>query len=254
MSVNPVLDVAVAAARAGAAVLRSFDRGALNVRDKRAFDLVTEADLAAEAAIRGVITAAFPDDALLLEEGGDVPGGARRWLVDPLDGTTNFAHEIPHCAVSIGVVDADGPLVGVVHDVFRDEVFTAVRGGGAWAGGRPLHVSDAATLDRCLVATGFPTGPARADHDLGALGRVLPTVRCIRRNGSAALDLAWVACGRFGAYWEGGLKPWDTAAGALLVVEAGGRVSGLTDQAFSPGDPWIVASNGRVHAALLGLL
>jgi myo-inositol-1(or 4)-monophosphatase len=252
--IDGVKAVALAAAAAGAEVLRRFDPLALDVRDKRPFDLVTAADLAAERAIVSVIRSAFPDDGLLLEEGGAISGGRRRWVVDPLDGTTNFAHGVPHCAVSIGVEDELGVLVGVVHDVFRGEVFSATRGGGAWHGGQRIAVSGADALEASLVATGFPTGSSRSNFDHGPLQRVLPHVRCVRRNGSAALDLAWVACGRFGAYWEGGLKPWDTSAGMLLVREAGGVVSDRSGGPFTPGDPWIVASNGRVHQALLDLI
>jgi myo-inositol-1(or 4)-monophosphatase len=245
---------AVQAARDAAALARGFVRGDLHVRNKRAHDLVTEADLACQALIQSQLRAAFPEVGFLGEEGVDLPGDGSRWIVDPIDGTTNFAHGNPHCAVSIAWEQGGEVLAGVVHDIFRDEAFHAARGDGAWLGDARLQVTDHDPLEQCLVATGFPTGDRRRTFDLGPLDRVLREVRCVRRGGAAALDLAWVAAGRLDAYWESGLAPWDCAAGALLVREAGGQVTDLDGAPHHLRAPWVVATNGRVHDALRRLV
>lgn len=247
------LAVALGAAAEAAALLRGFARDRLDVRSKRARDLLTEADLAAQACIDAALTAGLPGVPVLGEESGR-PARGTCWIVDPLDGTTNYVHGVPHCAVSIAL-ELDGVVeVGVIHDVFRGEVFAARRGHGATRDGARIAVADASRLDEVLVATGFPTGPARATYDLGPFERVLREARCVRRAGAAALDLAWVADGRLGGFFEAELQPWDTAAGALLVREAGGRVTTLDGAPHQPGDRWVVASNDRVHEALLARL
>jgi myo-inositol-1(or 4)-monophosphatase len=247
-------DAARMAAAAAAALARGFAPDALNIQHKRAHDLVTAADLACQALIQARLREAFPDVGFLGEEGVDLPGDGSRWIVDPIDGTTNFAHGNPHCAVSIAWEQGGVVRAGVVHDIFRDEAFHAAIGGGAWLGDRPLRVTDHAPLDQCLVATGFPTGDRRRTFDLGPLDRVLREVRCVRRGGAAALDLAWVAAGRLDAYWESGLAPWDCAAGALLVREAGGRVTDLEGAPHHLRAPWVVATNGAVHDDLRRLV
>jgi myo-inositol-1(or 4)-monophosphatase len=172
--------------------------------------------------------------------------------VDPLDGTTNFAHRYPHVAVSIALAHHGEVILGVVHDPLRDEQFAAARGAGASLNGRPIRVSDIPTLDRALLATGFPYDRRqRAAFYLRYVERFLQSGQCVRRGGCAALDLCYVACGRLDGFWEWNLKPWDTAAGALIVAEAGGAVSDFAGQPFSPQGPQILASNGDIHGEML---
>ena len=217
-------EVAIAAAQAGAEVVRrAFGRG-VAAELKGSVNPVTETDRAAESAILDLIASLRPDDAVLAEEGGgrSEPVG-RRWIVDPLDGTVNFVHAIPHVAVSVGLWDGAVPLAGAVIDVTRGDVFSAARGEGAHLGDQPIRVSSRTRLNECVFGTGFPYdrdlhGPAYT----AAMGQVMMRVRDVRRLGSAALDIAWVACGRFDGFWEYGLLPWDVAAGLLLVDEAGG--------------------------------
>jgi myo-inositol-1(or 4)-monophosphatase len=226
------------------------------VRRKAAVDLVTDADLAAEAAALAVIRRACPDDHIVTEESGIHEGrSARRWIVDPLDGTTNFAHGNPHVAVSVAVEVAGSLLVGVVHDPFRGETFHGARGSGAWLEGRRLQVSDVSALDDALVATGFPYDRrTRPERYLAFVERVLGACQGIRRGGSAALDLAWAAAGRLDAFWEWKLAPWDVAAGRVLVEEAGGTVTAADGTPHVLEGPSTVATNGRIHRDFLRLL
>lgn len=191
-------------------------------------DMVTEVDRDSEALITGRIRAERPDDAILGEETGARHGTSGvRWVVDPLDGTTNYLYGFPAYAVSIGV-EVDGEtVVGVVRDVPHGETFSALRGGGAFADGRPIRVSGKAELSTALVGTGFSYATAERARQAEVLARVLPAVRDVRRAGAAALDLCWVACGRLDAFFERGLQPWDLAAGQLVVHEAGGLTAGL---------------------------
>jgi myo-inositol-1(or 4)-monophosphatase len=216
-----------AAEAAGALLLEHFARPRAALRSKSSpTDPVTEADLAAERLIRERIGAARPGDAVLGEEGGEprpaeAGDGTVRWIVDPLDGTTNFLYGIPLWCVSVACEDADGPLAGVVHDPVRGETFAAARGGRATVNDEPVEASDADDAAHALVATGFGYTPERRAAQAAVVARVLPRVRDIRRGGAAALDLAWTACGRFDAYWERGVRPWDVAAGALVCERAG---------------------------------
>jgi myo-inositol-1(or 4)-monophosphatase len=195
-------------------------------------DPVSDADREAERVIRELLAAKRPADALVAEEGSHSAGDSgRRWVVDPLDGTVNFLYGIPQWAVSIALEDAGGALVAVVHDPVRGETFAARRGDGAELNGAPIQVSGREQLERALVATGFSYQEARRAEQAELARRVLTHVRDIRRAGAAALDLAWLAAGRFDGYYEHGLAPWDWAAGRLLVTEAGGAVAEL------PGDP-----------------
>jgi myo-inositol-1(or 4)-monophosphatase len=250
-----VHDLAVDLARAAGAIQRGRYETDLDIRTKSAaIDLVTEVDHACEAAIVSGIQSARPDDAILAEEGGgdDDPDAPWRWIIDPLDGTTNFAHGFPRFCVSIGVEHAGRTCVAAVYDPLLDELFHSVRGAGAWLGERRLAVSTEKDLSQALVATGFAydVHETAADY-LGPFERVLRAARGIRRDGSAALDLCYVATGRLDAYWERKLNAWDVAAGGLLVQEAGGRVSDL-DGGDAPRDGRrIAASNGHVHEALL---
>lgn len=249
---HPDLEVALEAARAGAAVVRAGFAGDVAVRLKGDVDPVTVIDTAAEAAIIGVISARRPGDHVLGEESGGSAWDAERvWIVDPLDGTINFLHGIPHVAVSVALWEEGVAQVGVVGDVMRDETFTAVAGGGAHMNGSPIGVSKFDEMTDSVVATGFPYDRrAHAAAYATTLGAVLSEVQGIRRFGSAALDLAWVACGRYDAYWEYGLAPWDAAAGALLVVEAGGRVTDHGERRHDLDSPSVVASNGHIHRSL----
>lgn len=243
--------VALKAAHAAAAVVRQHFGGVHDAEYKRKFDPVTAVDRAAEAAAISVITTEKPADGILAEESGGTAHDGRYWLIDPLDGTVNFVHAIPQVAVSVALWEGSRPLVGVVIDVLRNEVFIAESGSGATLNGEKIAVSDRSDLGACVVGTGFPY-----DHDIHAealsvvLREVLREVNGLRRFGSAALDLAWVAAGRFDAYWELGISPWDGAAGMLIVREAGGTV---TDPWGTPSDPFkplVVASNGAIHEAI----
>jgi len=220
---DELLGLALDAARAGAAqLLERFGGAREGVRAKSTpTDLVSDADLAAEAAIRRLLAERRPQDALLAEEGGASGAGALRWVIDPLDGTINFLFGLPQFAVSIACEDAAGALAAVVLDPVRNEAFAATRSGPATLNGTAITASDCAQLDRALVATGFAYDAALRARQARLLVRVLPRVRDIRRAGAAALDLAWCACGRVDAYYERGLKPWDWAAGALIAARAG---------------------------------
>jgi myo-inositol-1(or 4)-monophosphatase len=225
-----LLALAERAARAAGALLRErVGRAATGLAYKSsATDPVSDADRDAEAEILRLLHAARPDDAVLGEE-GTASGGSSglRWVVDPLDGTVNFLYGLHAFAVSIACEDEQGTLVGVVHQPLSGETFTAVRGGGARLDGAPLAVNRPESLARALVATGFSYEPERRALQGALVARLLPQVRDVRRAGSAALDLAWVACGRLDGYYEHGLNDWDWAGGALLVSEAGGSVRRL---------------------------
>ena len=249
--VNDDLDLALECARRAARVISSGPDVA-SARFKGEVDPVTDTDQAAEAAIRDLLGRARPTDAILgEEEGGADWRTGRVWILDPLDGTVNFIHGVPHVAVSVALWEDGLPLVGVVHDVSRDEVFAAGRGSGATLGGRPIRVTATADLGRGLVATGFPYDRRTQADELGAtISRVLGAVQGIRRFGSAALDLCWVAAGRYDAYWEYRLQPWDTAAGELIVKEAGGTVTDLAGAPYRPDGAGILASNGHLHDQL----
>ncbi|HWP65214.1 MAG TPA: inositol monophosphatase family protein [Candidatus Limnocylindria bacterium] len=244
-----------AAGRAGDVLRRHFGR-VREVRHKGDVDLVTAADREAEAVILEGLRTRFPEHRVVAEESGEHPGGTDYvWYVDPLDGTTNFVHGVPHFAVSIALA-AEGQLVAaVVHDPMRHETFHATRGSGAFLNGQRIAVSTAASLDVALVATGFPYDRRQAAGEyVPTFEAVLRRTQDIRRAGAAALDLAYVACGRFDGYWESGLQPWDTAAGSLLVSEAGGCVSSYDGS--RPVVPYrdIVATNGALHDALRALI
>jgi myo-inositol-1(or 4)-monophosphatase len=259
--VSTELDVAIAAARAaGKLLLDRFEQELVVESKGSAIDLVTVADREAEAEIVARLRDAFPGDAILAEESGASGGGGRRWIVDPLDGTTNFAHRFPHFSVSIALYRGAEPILGVVFDPNRDECFTAIAGGGAWLDSprrahARLHVSAADALARSLLATGFPYDPARVHHDnLAEHARVLKRSRGVRRPGSAALDLAYTAAGRVDGYWEYALQPWDWAAGALIVREAGGAIATIDGAPWALDAQSIVVANPSLLAPLLATL
>jgi myo-inositol-1(or 4)-monophosphatase len=253
------LNGAVRAAREAATVIRSQAGPLEEVRAKGTNDFVTETDERAQSVIVETLREAFPEDRVLAEEGDEpdaIPTIAegRRWIVDPLDGTTNFMQQVPPYAVSIALQEDDAIVAGVVLDVSHDELFTAVAGHGLQVNGRPTSVSRTERLGDAFLATGFPY--RRFEHTevyLDVLADLLPASRGVRRHGSAAVDLAWLACGRFDGFFETGLQPWDVAAGILLVREGEGRVTDYRDTAgLTPlFDQQVCATNGRVHDELL---
>lgn len=249
-------EIAVAAAREAGALLRAHRGAARSVTAKSSpINLVTELDRQAEALVVDAIRARFPDHAILGEEGGARGASTHRWIIDPLDGTTNFVHGLPLFSVSIGLEIAGRMAVGVVYDPSLDECFVAERGAGAFLEGRRLAVSETAELGASLLATGFPYDVRdTADNNLAEYAAFTRQNRSVRELGSAAITLAAVAAGRLDGYWELVLGPWDVAAGLLLVEEAGGRVTDLHGGPLDLAAPRIVASNGRVHDAMLRTL
>ena len=244
-----------AAYRSGDVLRERFGR-LTSIGKKGPIDLVTDADLAAEAEIMATIRAAYPEDAIISEEIGSCDGsGERRWLVDPLDGTVNYAHQVPFFAVSIACFQNQLAQIGVVFNPLSGELFTARSGGGSHLNGQPIKVSKETLVSESLLASGFPYNLNHGFEPLAArFLRVLKAARGIRRLGSAALDLCYVACGRFAGYWENDLKPWDSAAGILIVQEAGGTVTDFTNRPAVPGAGEILATNGRIHADMLTLM
>jgi len=244
-----------AAERAGA-ILKSrwHDRGPIEVKSS-SIDLVTEVDRACEQAILEVIGAAFPDHAILAEESGAQGSHELVWVIDPLDGTTNFAHGYPQVSISIALTRADQTLLGLVYDPMREELFVGRRGGGATCNDERLRVSSTPDLASSLLASGFPYDRREhADYYLAFFKAFMLRTQGIRRAGSAALDLCWVAAGRVDAFWEFKLKPWDTAAGVLIVEEAGGRCSDFGGDRFDPFGSQTLATNGIIHREMVEVL
>jgi myo-inositol-1(or 4)-monophosphatase len=253
-----MLNTAVKAARkAGSIITRaSFDLDKLTVRRKQQNDFVSEVDEAAEEAIISTLREAYPGHGFLAEESGYRDREAEYlWVIDPLDGTTNFLHGFPQYCVSIALLHKGVPTQGVVFDPNRNELFTATRGVGAYLNDRRIRVSQADKVADALVGTGFPFREVvNVDEYLRMLRNVMKTCAGVRRPGSAALDLAWVACGRLDGFWEIGLSPWDMAAGALLVREAGGLVADLDGEEGFLDNGRILAANGKLFSAFLKLL
>jgi len=266
LDLGAAIDTAVSAAHTGAAILQSYahHRADLVIDHKARNDLVSQADREAEAAIIESLQARTPDFGIVAEETGGAAQGPATWYIDPLDGTTNFLHGIPHYAVSIALVahagtrvpgagplDEDTPVIGVVYDPCREELFTAVHGIGAWLNGRRIACSRTQSLGDAVLATGFPFRDfSFASQYMPMLQDAICTSRGVRRMGAAALDLAWTACGRYDGYWEMGLAPWDVAAGTLILREAGGVCHDMHRQ-----DPWpvggrVVAGNPAIVEAL----
>ena len=248
------LATAVEAALTAGRIQRQYFRQSPRIDKKGPIDLVTEADLAVEQAFRQMIAERFPSHAVLGEEAPPAPGDEQapfRWIIDPIDGTTNFAHGLALFCVSIAL-EFDGRVeCGVVYDPIADELFTAERAVGSWLNGRPLHVSSARDLANSLLCTGFRhglPGPAERAVLLAVFDEFTGRSRGVRRLGSAALDLCYVAAGRLDAFWEAGLCPWDTAAAALVVQAAGGLVTTYSGSEFTPFSPELIATNGHIHA------
>jgi myo-inositol-1(or 4)-monophosphatase len=242
--------------RAGAIQQARFGSD-VHVDKKGTIDLVTDVDVEVERMCRALLAARFPDHDILAEEMGDAGGSGRshRWVFDPLDGTTNFAHGVPIFCASLALEIDGEAVVGAVFDPNRQELFTAERGVGAWMNGAPIRVSSTAAVIDAMLVTGFPYDVHETlDEVIGLFAAFVAKARAIRRLGSAAIDLCWVAAGRMDAFWEQRLKPWDTRAGALLVAEAGGTVSGLDGAAWDPAGGHLLASNGPLHEALLAVV
>lgn len=239
------------AQQAGALLLNYFDRR-VGFELKGEFDLVTEADHASEGLIVERLRARFPTHAIVAEEGrGAQASSPYCWYVDPLDGTTNFAHGFPVFCVSLGLAREGELICGVIYDPLRQELFEAERGAGARLNGRKIQVSGVARLADSLVATGFPSRKRHMDVNVHFYYQVGMLTHGVRRAGSAALDLAYVACGRLDGFWEFGLNPWDVAAGLLLVEEAGGKVTDMRGEKFSFASPHLLAANGLLHGQML---
>ncbi len=254
--VQPLVNIAVSAARkAGNLIMRNLDRvDQLQVTHKARNDFVTEVDRNAEAAIIDIIRRAYPDHAILAEEGGgsDTSAGDSgvRWIIDPLDGTTNFLHQLPHFAVSIGIQVRGRLEHGVIYAPCTQDLYTTSRGDGAQLNNRRIRVSGSKDMDAALIGTGVPINNALLDDYLPMLRQVASKTAGVRRAGSAALDLAYVAAGRLDGFWEIGLKPWDIAAGLILVQEAGGIVSELYGAAEPLESGNVLAATPKLHEAL----
>jgi myo-inositol-1(or 4)-monophosphatase len=254
-----LLNFAIQTAREAGQILADKFGRALQVSNKGDIDLVTESDLAAERLIVERIRSYHPRHRILTEESGDVAEAgsredAHKWIIDPLDGTTNYAHGYPVFCVSIALEHEGRVVVGVVYDPSRDELFAAERGEGATLNGRRVRVSETDELNRALICTGFPYD-VRTRTDFARHFRdFIMKAQSVRRDGAAALDLAYVASGRFDGFYEEGLRPWDVAAGVLLVEEAGGRITHYDGSPFHIYKPPIAASNGLVHEAMLSVL
>jgi myo-inositol-1(or 4)-monophosphatase len=248
------LEAALSAAREAGRVLREGFGWQHSIRYKGEVDLVTEVDERAEQVIKEILLGAFPAYGMLAEEGGRLSGeGDARWIVDPLDGTTNYAHGLPLFAVSIALERADEVVLGVVHDPVREETFIAERGAGATLNDEPIGVSDTAEPIRALIATGFPHNRAEMPEALHLFGRFAALTQGMRRLGSTALDLCYVAAGRLDGYYERGIWAWDIAAGSLILAEAGGRVTDYRGGALDLEGREIVASNGALHPTLVSI-
>jgi myo-inositol-1(or 4)-monophosphatase len=254
-----LLNFAIQTAREAGRILQDRMGRTIQIANKGDIDLVTEVALAAETLIIERINSYHPRHGVLAEESGASysPGEQKseyQWIIDPLDGTTNYAHGYPCFCVSIAL-ERDGQLVlGVIYDPTRDEMFAAERGEGATLNGRRIRVSEVDDLNRAMLCTGFPYDVRDRGDFARHFSNFIMHAQAVRRDGSAALDLAYVACGRFDGFWEEGLRPWDVAAGVLLIEEAGGRISRYDGTPFDIYTPPIVASNGLVHEAMMRVL
>jgi len=245
------LQTAVEIAKGAGAILREELEHTPDIAYKGDFDLVTQADRRSEAWIVGRLQEFFPEHAIAAEEGtAKDKESEHRWHVDPLDGTTNFAHGYPCFCVSMALARKNELVLGVIYNPVYEELFTAQRGEGAYFNGKRIHCSRIETLKTSLLCTGFPNHKRHAHPNIYYYWDFTLRSHGVRRDGSAALDLAYVAAGRFDGFWEFGLKPWDTAAGVLLVEEAGGTISDLEGQPYTLGGKTILASNGLIHAEM----
>lgn len=248
--------IAVQVAKGAGAILRDAFGQVQTIHYKGAIDLVTDTDRASEAFVAEALRAQFPGHGILGEEGtNEFPDSPFRWVIDPLDGTTNYAHGYPMFCVSLSLLHNRTPVIGVIYQPILEELFVAVRGEGATLNGVSIRVSQETQLNRSLLATGFPYGIYReAERHLALFNRFVIASQAVRRDGSAALDLAYVACGRFEGFWEAGLAPWDKAAGSLLIEEAGGRLTDYQGDPFDVFGETVVASNGPLHGPILDVI
>jgi myo-inositol-1(or 4)-monophosphatase len=250
---------AEAAAHAGARELESW-RGRFQAREKARADMVTEADLAAQKAIQEVLLGAYPTHHFLGEEDGrktnlkPAPGSPPTWVVDPLDGTSNYVHDCPQYCVSIGLWADDDFQVGVIYDPRLNELFSARRGGGSTMNGKPIHVSSIFAIGSAMISTGFPPDPQAQARNFEAWMELSKSSQALRRTGSTALNLAYVACGRHDAYWAYDNYPWDVTGGLLLVREAGGKITRVLGDVVDPFEMDVLASNGLLHEPILKCL
>ena len=252
-----MLDLAIQAAREAGAILQDFAARGFQIEHKGRINIVTEADLASERHIKALIAARYPSHRILAEEGGATGGASDDycWIIDPLDGTTNFSHGFPCYAVSIGIEYKGHSVAGVIYDPARDEMFAAERGAGAECNGRSLHVSAVETLERALVVSGFPYDVRERMNDyLPTWQAFLETAQGVRRLGAAALDMACVAAGQMDGFWEQGLHAWDVAAGWVIIEEAGGRVTKLDGSKFDNHSSSLLCTNGLVHDEMLAVI
>jgi myo-inositol-1(or 4)-monophosphatase len=248
--------VGIAAAYAGAQVLRGRFGNISKIDKKGAFNLVTEADTGSEKKIITTLREAFPEHAILAEESGASEGtGEYRWLIDPLDGTTNFAHQLPIFAISIALTIGAEIVLGLVLNPMDGEFFSAISGQGAELNGKPINVSSTEFVRESLLVTGFPYNFSEVTESIMSRFTVCQDAsQGVRRLGSAALDLCYVACGRFDGFWEQNLNPWDTAAGAVIATEAGAVITDFSNQPFVINQKEIMVTNGRIHQEMLSLL
>jgi myo-inositol-1(or 4)-monophosphatase len=253
-----LLNFAIQTARDAGAILIDRLGRALQVSNKGDIDLVTEADLASEKLIIERIKSHYPRHAILAEESGGVESASGesewRWIIDPLDGTTNYAHGYPCFCVSIALERAGSIEIAVIYDPTRDEMFAAERGQGAHLNGRRMRVSEVNELNSAMLCTGFPYNVRERPDFAREFANFTMNAQAVRRDGSAAIDLAYVACGRFDGFWEDGLNPWDVAAGVLLIEEAGGQVTDFAGGPLNIFTPKVLASNGLVHNAMRRVL
>jgi len=248
--------VGIAAAYKAAGILRNKLGRLKQINKKGTNDLVTEADAESEKAIIDTIRGAFPHHGILAEESGaDIGSASCCWIIDPLDGTTNFAHEFGLFSISIAYSEHNKPVLGIVLSPMTDELFIAIKGRGAFLNGRPIRVSEVKTVSESLLVTGFPYDVEHVFIPMmQRFANCLKVAQGIRRLGSAALDLCYVACGRFDAFWEQNLKPWDTAAGVVIAAEAGSVITDFSNRAFTLEKMEVLASNGNIHQEMISLL
>lgn len=253
---DDLLELAIRCALESGGIQKASFGKAFGIRHKGEVNLVTDVDIACQERIIEIIAAAFPDDEIVAEEKVNrYEKGRNRWIVDPLDGTTNYAHSYPFFCTSIAYEQAGEITLGVVYNPIFNELFSCRKGQGVYLNGERVAVSEVTEMRQALLATGFPYDlPTNPRNNIDNFVQFLYRAQAIRRDGSAALNLAYLAAGRFDGYWELGLNPWDTAAGALMVVEAGGVITDFTGGAFSVYKPELAASNGQVHEALLEVL
>ena len=256
MPLDPLLlSTAIEAVIKAGQIQMDFVDSGFKISKKGTIDLVTEADVAVETMFRKLIGERFPDHTILAEEFGQDEGtehATHCWVFDPIDGTNNYAHGLPIFCASLALeIDGRG-MIGAIYDPTRKELFVGERGGGAFLNGRPIHVSEAATLVESMLVTGFPYDIHRRIPEIvGLFGDFVGKARAVRRLGSAALDICYVAAGRMDGFWEQDLKPWDIAAGAIILEEAGGRVTDFSGNPFLPRRPQLLATNGKIHDEML---